>query len=217
MTFLWKVATPHFLLTANSCFIGSIRLYISTTLNGVFLSPGNIYQRFSIQKKFFSTTIHKVFKVELPFPISRNRKISKETLTRKPQLKRKKGTKRRYSEEEDRLILSYVTQYGYNCETFKKLNLELNRSVWWLVQDRYNLITSNVHVSTIKKDWSLLEDEILMTFILKVRNNKPIATRIYKGLSYFSFLSPLDYLIIMYSFYFRANLSRKKTLINFVL
>ena len=88
----------------------------------------------------------------------------------KPKKKIKKNKTRSFSKEEDALILDYITNYGDNKNTYKKLTELLKVERWWRVKQHYAIILANPLRK--KRGWSLLEDEILMKCMLRVSLGK---------------------------------------------
>ena len=78
---------------------------------------------------------------------------------------------KRFSKEEDELILNQVKRYGATIETFKKINLSLNRTQVDIIKQRLLRLTSKGQDKPKKKErrpWALLEEEIMIEFMLKV-------------------------------------------------
>ena len=103
---------------------------------------------------------------------SKNKKIRKLKI----QSKRKK-----FSKEEDEVILEYTKRYGPTIETFKKVSLALNRNRYDIIRTRFEFLISkdrNEKQLIEKKlrnlsenKWNLSEQETLIEFMIKVRTS----------------------------------------------
>ena len=78
--------------------------------------------------------------------------------------------RKNFTKEEDKRIIDYVKQFGYNLETFRTLANELDRNHSTTVRMRHDLITSEKPLSQkVKRDWSLEEEEMLLRYMIKVQ------------------------------------------------
>ena len=122
--------------------------------------------QFVIPRKNLTTTLNVWFEFETPDPSKVNdrgkkklhrdieelSKTQETTPNQSPiEIKEKnnkyfpsiiKTRNKRYSEEEDKLIVSYVEKHGYSDTAFKLANEKLNRSRWHFVKQRYDRLTA---------------------------------------------------------------------------
>ena len=105
--------------------------------------------------------------------------ILEKRYEKKPQLKKKNTQKEpevsgKFSDEEDRIIVSYIEQFGRNKESFTRITSILGRGSPIAVERRYNkLVSENEYEAHLKvKGWFLAEDEYLIKSIFELKSFK---------------------------------------------
>ena len=90
---------------------------------------------------------------------------------------KKVHTKKKFTDEEDKIIKEYVINYGYSIETFKRLSPELKRPRWEIIRVRYDTITNKLDVHDDKnkqfkssqlknrKRFTKEEDELILEYV----------------------------------------------------
>ena len=87
--------------------------------------------------------------------------------------------RKKFTDEEDKIIKEYVINHGYSIETFKCLSKELNRPRWDTIRYRYDTITNRLEVHDDKneqfessqlknkKRFTKEEDELILEYVKK--------------------------------------------------
>ena len=85
-------------------------------------------------------------------------------------IKLEQNKRRKYTEEEDQIILTHAKTNGDNPEAWKACAENLDRERWENVRNRYMLLRGNGGDGWTK--WQLFDDEKFLDFIFKVSLNK---------------------------------------------
>lgn len=81
-------------------------------------------------------------------------------------LTNKQSTSRKFTPEEDELILDYIKRYGDTLETYKTVAKKLGRNYHQAINERHKLLTSNLSKTPLK--WSLSDDKNMLEILFKV-------------------------------------------------